>query len=98
VADFARVPKVIPHQPLDRQRLVARVPQPIGDSTLLGLVENVCSSGVEVQFVPQPQQELAGRLQSLEVLRQHSRPHQVFQFDFATANEADPANQLDIGG
>ena len=64
VADFARVPEVIPHQPLDRQkRLVARIPQPIGDATLLGLVENVLRSpSMEVQLVPQPQQELAGRL------------------------------------
>ena len=66
VAHGRGMAEVIPHELLDRQQAgLGLVAAKLGNAKLVGPIEHVGRLvGVEVQFVPQPQQELAGPLRS----------------------------------
>ncbi len=70
VTDRGRMAEVFPHELLHRQQAgLRRIAAQLGDAELIGPIEHVGRLlGVEVQFVPQPQQELAGPLNRLQVL------------------------------
>ena len=99
VADGRGMAEVIAHELLDRQQAgLGPIAAQLGDAELVGPIEHVGRlPGVEVQFVPQPQQELAGPLNRRQVfLAEHSPGVQLAEIGRAVADETDPADQLDV--
>ena len=99
VAHRVGVAKVIAHELLDRQQTARRlIAAQLGDAELLGPIEGVGRvPGVEVQLVPQPQQEL-GRLANRRhvFFLQLAQGLQLAEIGSSVSNQPEPADQLDV--
>ena len=76
VTDRGRMAKVFPHELLHRQQAGhRRIAAQLGNAELIGPIEHVGRLlGVEVQFIPQTQQEFAGPLNRHRGLLRTSTP------------------------
>ena len=99
ISYLAGVLKVISHEMLYREQvLVLGVIQQLGNSHLFRPVEVVLGLAcMEMEFITQSQEELAGLVQAFPVLaRDVTLPHQLFGRGLPVADKADPADQLDV--
>ncbi len=99
VTHAVRVPKVLPHELLDRQQpFGALEAEGRGNAQLLGAVELVVGlAGGKVHLVAQPQQELErGALLLVVFAIQVAHQPQAVWIGIAVSGEADPAQQLDL--